>query len=595
VAEFSVPALVAEPTTGNISSLVVKHAAENPDRVLFSRRVQGRWQDVTAARFAADVQQVALGLVAAGVKPGDRVGLMSKTRYEWTLVDFAIWSAGAITVPIYETSSAEQVAWILSDSGAVACVVETASHAKTIGSVRQELADLSDVWQIDAGGLDDVIAAGADQDPSAVDERRAAARPSDIATLIYTSGTTGRPKGCELTHLNFMALCDNAVARLEQVVSAEGASTLLFLPLAHVFARFIQVLTVTAGARLGHTADIKSLLDDLAEFQPTFVLSVPRVFEKIYNSAEAKAEGEGKGRIFHAAADTAVAWSKAQQEGGGGLALRLKHAVFDKLVYTKLRGAMGGHVQYAVSGGAPLGERLGHFFRGAGITVLEGYGLTETTAPTTVNTPELIKIGTVGPPLPGNAVRIADDGEVLIKGPHVMKGYWNNEQATAEALAGGWFHSGDLGTLDSDGYLRITGRKKEILVTAGGKNVAPAVLEDRIRAHPLVSQCIVVGDQKPFIGALITLDAEMLPVWLSNNGLSAMDVDTAAGDAAVQAEVQRAVDDANRAVSKAESIRKFRILPVDFTEEGGYLTPSLKLKRSVVMKDFAGEVEELYR
>jgi long-chain acyl-CoA synthetase len=595
VAEFSVPALVAEPTTGNTSSLVVKHAAETPDRVLFSRRVQGRWQDVTAAEFAAQVQQVALGLVAAGIQPGDRVALMSKTRYEWTLVDFAIWSAGAITVPIYETSSAEQVAWILSDSGATACVVETASHAKTVGSVRGELPTLSDVWQIDAGGLDDVIAAGADQDPSAVDERRAAARPDDIATLIYTSGTTGRPKGCELTHLNFMALCDNAVARLSQVVSAEGASTLLFLPLAHVFARFIQVLTVTAGARLGHTADIKSLLDDLAEFQPTFVLSVPRVFEKIYNSAEAKAEGEGKGRIFRAAADTAVAWSTAQQEGGGGLGLRLKHAVFDKLVYAKLRGAMGGQVQYAVSGGAPLGERLGHFFRGAGITVLEGYGLTETTAPTTVNTPDLIKIGTVGPPLPGNAVRIADDGEVLIQGPHVMKGYWNNEQATAEALAGGWFHSGDLGTLDSDGYLRITGRKKEILVTAGGKNVAPAVLEDRIRAHPLVSQCIVVGDQKPFIGALITLDAEMLPIWLSNNGLSAMDVDTAAGDAAVQAEVQRAVDDANRAVSKAESIRKFRILPVDFTEEGGYLTPSLKLKRSVVMKDFAGEVEELYR
>ncbi|KQX64438.1 long-chain fatty acid--CoA ligase [Angustibacter sp. Root456] len=595
MAEFSVPALVAEPTTGNTSSLVVKHAAQSPDRVLFSRRVQGRWQDVTAAEFATQVQQVALGLIAAGIQPGDRVALMSKTRYEWTLVDFAIWSAGAITVPIYETSSAEQVSWILSDSGAVACVVETASHAKTVGSVRQELPELSDVWQIDAGGLDDVIAAGADQDAHAVDERRAAARPDDIATLIYTSGTTGRPKGCELTHLNFMALCDNAVARLNQVVSAEGASTLLFLPLAHVFARFIQVLTVTAGARLGHTADIKSLLDDLAEFQPTFVLSVPRVFEKIYNSAEAKAEGEGKGRIFHAAADTAVAWSKAQQEGGGGLGLRLKHAVFDKLVYAKLRAAMGGHVQYAVSGGAPLGERLGHFFRGAGITVLEGYGLTETTAPTTVNTPDLIKIGTVGPPLPGNSVRIADDGEVLIKGPHVMKGYWNNEQATAEALAGGWFHSGDLGTLDSDGYLRITGRKKEILVTAGGKNVAPAVLEDRIRAHPLVSQCIVVGDQKPFIGALITLDAEMLPVWLSNNGLSAMDVDTAAGDAAVQAEVQRAVDDANRAVSKAESIRKFRILPVDFTEEGGYLTPSLKLKRSVVMKDFAGEVEELYR
>ncbi len=595
MAEFSVPALVAEPTTGNTSSLVVKHAQENPDRVLFSRRVQGRWHDVTAAQFAADVEQLALGLVAAGVQAGDRVALMSKTRYEWTLVDFAIWSAGAVTVPIYETSSAEQVSWILSDSGAVACVVETPAHAKVVGSVRGELSALADVWQIDAGGLDDVVAAGADHDPSVVAERRAAASPDDIATLIYTSGTTGRPKGCELTHLNFMALCDNTVARLQQVVSAEGASTLLFLPLAHVFARFIQVLALNAGARLGHTADVKSLLDDLAEFQPTFVLSVPRVFEKIYNSAEAKAEGEGKGKIFHAAAETAIAWSKAQESGATGVGLRLKHAVFDKLVYTKLRSAMGGKVQYAVSGGAPLGERLGHFFRGAGITVLEGYGLTETTAPTTVNTPELIKIGTVGPPLPGNTVRIADDGEVLIKGPHVMKGYWNNEQATAEALAGGWFHSGDLGSLDSDGYLRITGRKKEILVTAGGKNVAPAVLEDRIRAHPLVSQCIVVGDQKPFIGALITLDPEMLPVWLSNNGMQGMDADTAAGDAAVQSEVQRAVDAANRAVSKAESIRKFRILPVDFTEEGGYLTPSLKLKRSVVMKDFAAEVEELYR
>jgi long-chain acyl-CoA synthetase len=378
-------------------------------------------------------------------------------------------------------------------------------------------------------------------------------------------------------------------------VHADGASTLLFLPLAHVFARFIQVLTINAGARLAHTADVKNLLDDLAEFQPTFVLSVPRVFEKIYNSAEAKAEAGGKGKIFKAASDTAIAWSRAQDAGGGGLPLRAKHAVFDRLVYAKLRAALGGRVQYAVSGGAPLGERLGHFFRGAGITVLEGYGLTETTAPSTVNTPDLTKIGTVGPPLPGVSIRIGPDGEILIKGPHVLRGYWNNPAATAEAIHDGWFSTGDLGTLDADGCLRITGRKKEILVTAGGKNVAPALLEDRIRAHPLVSQCIVVGDQKPFIGALITLDPEMLPVWRANNSLPAVDVETAAGDAAVQAEVQRAVDEANKAVSKAESIRKFRILPVDFTEEAGYLTPSLKLKRNVVMKDFAEQVEELYR
>ncbi len=593
--ESAVPALVAEPTTGNTSVLVERHAEQNPELVLFSRRVQGRWQDVTAAQFAADVQALAQGLVAAGVQPGDRVGLMSKTRYEWTLVDFAIWSVAAVTVPIYETSSAEQVAWILSDSGAVACVVETANHGKAVATMRSDVPALKDVWQIDSGGLDDLVAAGADLDASVVADRRAAATPADLATLIYTSGTTGRPKGCELTHLNFMSLTDNAVARLAQVVQAEGASTLLFLPLAHVFARFIQVLSVNAGSRMGHTADIKNLLDDFAEFQPTFILSVPRVFEKIYNSAEAKAEAGGKGKIFSAAADTAVAWSKAQDDGSGGLGLRLKHAAFDKLVYSKLRDAMGGKVQYAVSGGAPLGERLGHFFRGIGIVILEGYGLTETTAPSTVNTPELTKIGSVGAPLPGVTIAIADDGEVLIKGPHVLRGYWNNEQATAEALAGGWFHSGDLGSLDADGVLKITGRKKEILVTAGGKNVAPAVLEDRIRAHPLVSQCIVVGDQKPFIGALITLDDEMLPVWLSNNSRPAMDVEAAAADQAVQDEVQRAVDTANQAVSKAESIRKFRILPVDFTEETGYLTPSLKLKRSVVMKDFADAVEELYR
>jgi long-chain acyl-CoA synthetase len=595
VAEFSVPALVADPTTGNTSILVTQHAEHRPGLVLFSRRVQGRWQDVTAAEFGQEVEQLARGLLAAGVQAGDRVALMSKTRYEWTLVDFAIWSVGAVTVPIYETSSAEQVAWILSDSGAVACVVESPAHAKVVGSVRGDLHTLTDVWQIDAGGLDDLVAAGADVDADAVAQRRAAATPDDLATLIYTSGTTGRPKGCELTHRNFMSLCDNAVARLGEVVHADGASTLLFLPLAHVFARFIQVLTINAGARLAHTADVKNLLDDLAEFQPTFVLSVPRVFEKIYNSAEAKAEAGGKGKIFKAASDTAIAWSRAQDAGGGGLPLRAKHAVFDRLVYAKLRAALGGRVQYAVSGGAPLGERLGHFFRGAGITVLEGYGLTETTAPSTVNTPDLTKIGTVGPPLPGVSIRIGPDGEILIKGPHVLRGYWNNPAATAEAIHDGWFSTGDLGTLDADGCLRITGRKKEILVTAGGKNVAPALLEDRIRAHPLVSQCIVVGDQKPFIGALITLDPEMLPVWRANNSLPAVDVETAAGDAAVQAEVQRAVDEANKAVSKAESIRKFRILPVDFTEEAGYLTPSLKLKRNVVMKDFAEQVEELYR
>jgi long-chain acyl-CoA synthetase len=595
VAEFSVPALVAEPTTGNLSDLVVRTAERTPHRVVFARPVQGRWQDVTAAEFAADVEQVARGLVAAGVEPGDRVALMSHTRYEWTLVDFAIWTAGAVTVPIYETSSAEQVAWILGDSGAVACVVETPEHAAAVTSVRGELSQLRDVWQIDAGGLDDVIAAGADVDAPTLEERRRSVGPDDLATLIYTSGTTGRPKGCELTHKNFLALSENAVARLQQVVAAEGASTLLFLPLAHVFARLVQVLAFTAGARLGHSADLKHLAADLASFQPSFLLAVPRVFEKIYNAAEAKAEAEGRGRVFAAAAQVAVRWSRAQDAGRVGPLLRVQHAVLDRLVYTKVRAAMGGRMQYCVSGGAPLGEHLGHFFRGAGIVILEGYGLTETTAPSTVNTPDRLRLGTVGIPLPGVSVRIADDGEVLIKGPHVLRGYWRNPQATAEALTDGWFHTGDLGRLDDDGFLRITGRSKEILVTAGGKNVAPAVLEDRIRSHPLVSQCLVVGDQKPYIAALVTLDPEVLATWLPAHGRPALTVEQAAQDDGVRAEVQRAVDDANRAVSRPESVRRFSILPVDLTEEAGYLTPSLKVKRAVVLKDFADEVEALYR
>jgi long-chain acyl-CoA synthetase len=595
VLEFSVPALVPEPTSGNLASLVVARAAEQADHVLFSRRVAGGWHDVTSGQFKHDVDEVARGLVAAGVQPGDRVALMSRTRYEWTVVDFAIWTAGAVTVPIYETSSPEQISWILRDSGAVACVVETPAHAAALSSVRDELAELKDVWQIDAGGLADLAAAGADVGEAELSARRELAGPHDVATLIYTSGTTGRPKGCELTHANFMTLADNAVARLGQVVRAEGASTLLFLPLAHVFARFIQVLAVTAGARMGHSADVKNLVPDLAEFRPTFLLSVPRVFEKIYNSAQQTAQADGKGRIFDLAAATSIAWSEALEGGRAGLWLTARHRLFDTLVYSKLRARLGGEIQYAVSGGAPLGPRLGHFFRGAGITVLEGYGLTETTAPSTVNRPDAIKVGTVGQPLPGVGIRIAEDGEVLIKGPNVLRGYWNNTEATAEAVRDGWLHTGDLGELDDDGFLRITGRKKEILVTAAGKNVAPNVLEDRIRAHALVSQALVVGDGKPFIAALITLDAEMLPIWAANQGRAGLTVEQAVDDPAVHAELQRAVDDANAAVSRAESVRKFRVLAVDFTEVSGHLTPSLKLKRHLVMKDFGDQVEQLYR
>jgi long-chain acyl-CoA synthetase len=594
VREMSVPALVEPDPKENLCDLLLRNVREVPQKVAFRRQLEGGWQEVTWAQFHADVCRLACGLVAAGVRPGDRVGLMSKTRYEWTATDFAIWFAGAVTVPIYETSSAEQVSWILSDSGAVACVVETSRHAATVEEVRDGLPALHHLWVIEDGAVDELGDLGRDVVDSELEQRRSSVTGSSIATIIYTSGTTGRPKGCELTHANFGDLAANATARLASIVKAPGASTLLFLPLAHVFARFIQVLVVAAQAELGHTADVKNLLDDLAVFRPSFILAVPRVFEKVYNSAEAKAEASGKGRIFHAAADTAVAWSQAQDAGGAGLALRARHALFDRLVYGRLRAALGGRVTAAVSGGAPLGPRLGHFFRGIGVTILEGWGLTETTAPATVNCPEQIKIGTVGQPLPGVSVRTADDGELLVRGVNVMLGYFNNDEATRTALDGGWFHTGDLGEIDEDGFVRITGRKKEIIVTAGGKNVAPAVLEDRLRAHPLISQCMVVGDQRPFIGCLVTLDPEMLPTWLSNNGREPMDVPTAAQDPQVRAEVQKAVDHANQAVSKAEAIRRFLILDTDFTETDGHLTPKLSLKRAVVLKEFAAQVEQLY-
>ncbi|MHB8274380.1 MAG: AMP-dependent synthetase/ligase [Dermatophilaceae bacterium] len=591
---MTVPPLVTPQVAGNLSDLPVRNGSTRPHDVAFSRPSSGTWVDVTNAEFLADVHALAKGLMAAGIGLGERVAIMSKTRYEWTLTDFAVWTAGALPVPIYETSSAEQVSWILSDAGCAAVILETPTHARTLAAVRTDLPELRHVWQIDAGGLEELMATAGEITDEQLENRRNQVSRADIATVIYTSGTTGRPKGCQLTHDNFMALTENTVERLNAVVAVDGASTLLFLPLAHVFARFVQVLCVQAGARMGHTADIKNLLADFGTFSPTFILSVPRVFEKIYNSSEQKAAAEGKGKIFATAAATAVAWSTAHDDGKPGALLNAKHAVFDKLVYSKLRAAMGGKVAYAVSGGAPLGTRLGHFYRGIGLTVLEGYGLTETTAPATVNTPDLIKIGTVGPPLPGVSIQIADDGEILIKGNNVFSAYRNNETATNDAIVDGWFHTGDIGELDHDGFLRITGRKKELLITAGGKNVAPAALEDRLRAHPLVSQCIVVGDQKPFIGALITLDAEMLPSWATNNSLQGLSMDEARTNEVVHAEVQKAVDDANKAVSKAESIRRFTVLSGDFTEDNGYLTPSLKLKRNLVMRDYAAEVEALY-
>ncbi|MBD5830792.1 long-chain fatty acid--CoA ligase [Janibacter melonis] len=588
------PRLVEGDPRDSLGRLPQRNADNAPQRVAFAIKEHGSWRDVTTSQFLDDVRGLAKGFVAAGIEPGDRVAIMARTRYEWTLVDFAAWMAAAVPVPIYETSSAEQVEWIIADSGASALVVETAAHAATVRQVADGVPTLQHTWVIDNGDLTSVSERGAEVEDSELEARLDATGRDSLATIIYTSGTTGRPKGCELTHDNFLGLAENAIAKLGDVVARDGASTLLFLPLAHVFARFIEVLCVTAEAKMGHSADIANILDDFQAFQPSFILAVPRVFEKIYNKANETATADGKGAIFGRAADTAVAYSEALDKGSVPLGLKIKHAVFDKLVYAKLRTKMGGRVQYAVSGGAPLGTRLGHFFRGVGVTILEGYGLTETTAPLSVNIPEKVKIGTVGPPLPGVSVRIEEDGEILVQGLNVLRGYRGNEQASAEAVVDGWFHTGDLGELDEDGYLRITGRKKEILVTAGGKNVAPAVLEDRLRAHPLVSQCMVVGDGKPFIAALVTIDEEMLPGWAANNGLGAITVAQARTDETVLAEIQRAVDDANKAVSKAESIRKFAVLEEDFTEENGTLTPSLKLKRNVVMRDYEDQVEALY-
>jgi long-chain acyl-CoA synthetase len=596
VRESSVPALVELPDSINLTHAPFTRAAEQPGRVVFRRQDGSVWRDVTAAEFRDEIVRIAKGLIAAGIEPGDRVALLSRTRYEWTLIDYAIWAAGGVTVPVYETSSVEQIEWIVSDSGAKAAFAEAEGHVAKVESVRPKVATLQHVWGIDGGALDEFAKRGDEVSDEVVDERRRTRASGDLATIIYTSGTTGRPKGCELTHGNFVVLAQNATeGALTDILARDDASTLLFLPLAHVFARYIQVLCVESGVILGHTPDISNLVADLGAYRPSFLLAVPRVFEKVYNGAEQKASAEGKGKIFHAAAATAIAYSQALDNGGAGLGLRLKHGLFDKLVYGKLRAAVGGQVEYAVSGGAALGERLGHFFRGVGITILEGYGLTETTAPATVNTPSAMKIGTVGRPLPGVTVAIAEDGEILVKGINVFQGYWHNETASKEALDGGWFHTGDLGSLDMGGYLKITGRKKEIIVTAGGKNVAPAPLEDRLRAHPLVSQCLVVGDGRRFIGCLITLDPEALEVWTkANEKPEGMTVAQLREDPDVIKEIDAAVAAANESVSQAESIRKYRILDVDFTEDSGHLTPSLKVKRNVVVEDFAAEIEALY-
>jgi long-chain acyl-CoA synthetase len=594
---YDVPALVISEENTNITDLLVDRVAKTPALALFSRQDEnGRWSPMTAKEFHEEVVSVAKGLVACGIQPGQAVAIMSRTRFEWTLVDFAIWFAGAVSVPIYESSSSAQMEWILSDSDSVALFIENEEHLERFNQISASVPLAQQVWRFDENAIATLKERGREIEDAEIERRRKSVKLHDLATLIYTSGTTGKPKGCELTHQGFVELSKNANLEIPEVLQ-EGKSTLIFLPLAHVFARFIEVLCIHSGIRVGHQPDAKNVGPAMVSFQPDFLLAVPRVFEKVYNTAEQKAEAGGKGKIFRTAAAAAIAYSEAlDTKSGPSLKQKVLHKVFDTLVYSKLRAAMGGKVTHAISGGAPLGPRLGHFFRAIGLSVLEGYGLTETTAPAMIGRPSTgIKIGKVGKMLPGCGIKIADDGEIWLRGFNIMRGYWRNPTATAETMDGEWFKTGDIGELDEDGFLSITGRKKELIITAGGKNVSPAILEDPLRANPLIGQAVVIGDKKPFVAALVSLDKEMLPMWLGNNGGDAnQSLEEAAKSELVLKEVQRAVDEVNKLVSKAESIRKFAIINTELTEESGHLTPSLKIKRNVVLNDFSPVVDEIY-
>ncbi|WP_262386957.1 long-chain fatty acid--CoA ligase [Streptomyces sp. TRM49041] len=605
--ELTVPPLATAPLVGGLADAVFDHAASDPDRVALGRKdASGRWGEVTSQEFRDEVLALAKGLLAHGVRFGDRVAVMSRTRYEWTLFDFALWTVGAQPVPVYPTSSADQVHWMLHDAAVTACVVEHEDHAMTVGSVVDRLPHLKRLWQLDTGAVDELVAAGAQIDDEVVQRHRRAVTPESVATVIYTSGTTGRPKGCVLTHANFMFEADTLTERWEPVFRpkpGDEASTLLFLPLAHVFGRMVEIAAVRGRVKLGHqpTLTASALLPDLAAFRPTFVLAVPYVFEKIFHAARRRAETEGKAAVFDRAVEVAVRYAEAleQREFGAGpgpsAGLRVQHQFFEKVVYGKVREALGGRVRHAMSGGSAMARRMGLFLAGAGVTVYEGYGLTETSSAATANPPGRTKYGTVGLPVPGTSVRIAEDGEVWLNGRNVFSGYLNDPAAGDAVLHDGWLATGDLGALDEDGYLTITGRKKEILVTTSGKSVAPLALEDRVRSHPLVAQCVVVGNDRPYIAALITLDQEAVEHWLAMQGRALLPPADLVRDPALEKEIRRAVIAANTLVSQAESIRTFRILAHPFSEEHGLLTPSLKLKRRAIETVYAAEVDALYR
>jgi long-chain acyl-CoA synthetase len=597
VRELSVPANIPPVSSGNVTDQIEDLFARNPQFPSVSIQTDDEWSTITAAQFREQVRNVAKGLIAEGLNAGDRIAILSRTRYEWTVADYAIWYAGCVTVPIYETSSPEQVEWIVSDSHVVATFFEAQRTTHAFQPIAAKVPHMTRSYIFSDDVLAELARKGANVSDSELESRRTSAGPSDPATLIYTSGTTGQPKGCIITHGNLISEVDTLVKAVPEVFDVPEASTLIFLPLAHVFGRLIQVAMLRGEVTIGHCPNPTALLKDLGSFKPTFLLAVPRVFEKVFNGSAAKAHEASpvKGKIFDRAAATAIAYSEALDHGHVSKGLSIKHGLFDKLVYSKLRHAMGGRVTHAISGGAALGSRLGHFYRGIGLIILEGYGLTETTAGSTLNLPSALKIGSVGRPLPGTGARIESDGEILLKGPHVFAGYWNNDAATAEAMTSdGWFRTGDIGELDGDGYLRITGRKKELIVTAGGKNVAPAVLEDRLRANPIISQCVVVGDNKPYIGALITLDQDALPQILAANNIESAPMSDLIQNADVRALVQKAVNAANEAVSNSEAIKKFVILPEDLTIDNGYLTPKMSIRRHLIVQDFAGDIEGLY-
>jgi long-chain acyl-CoA synthetase len=593
---YELPSLVETAANENITDLLLNRVRKTPNIPLFAiEKTPGVWTDVSAKDFHEQVKDLAKGFIASGIRPGDAVGIMSRTRYEWALVDFALWFAGAVTVPIYETSAPAQIEWVLSDSDAVGLIIENSEHQKRFESIKAMVPSVKKVWKLEDDSLVKIVADGKDISDDQLEKARASLNLDSLATIIYTSGTTGKPKGCELLHRGFVDLSKNAMLELPEVVK-EGTATVLFLPLAHVYARFISILCVHAGIKVGHQPDTTNVAAAMQSFHPDFLLAVPRVFEKVYNSAEQKAEAGGKGKIFRKAVQVAIDYSRGlDKKGGPSLLLKVEHKLFDILVYKKLRAAMGGKVKYAVSGGAPLGERLGHFFRSIGLIVLEGYGLTETSAPAMIGRATDAKIGKVGRVLPGCAVKIADDGEILLKGSNVLRGYWKNPEATKATMEGDWFKTGDIGELDDEGFITITGRKKELIVTAGGKNVAPTALEDPLRASPIIGQAVVIGDQRPFVAALLSLDPEMMPVWLANNGQpSDLTLSQAAKNPRVLQELQKAVDDVNSTVSNAEAIKKFEVIDSELSEKSGHLTPSLKIKREAVTRDFAPIIEQIY-